>query len=213
MVYEISTRCLTVSSDQVLTAAATTKHQEQQFNLPGMSSLFLSHCKFNLLLQQIVQLAWKTGWVETYIEKEFWDFLRGKMKSTQICRWPGSGSGFKSLPIQGTHASISYTGCRYKPEHWQRSGIATVPGAGLPRDCASIHQSVQTDSGSQPTSYLVGNTGFLARSKSAKARSWPLTPRLVPVLRTDGVIHRTSHPVSSWPGQRQFWPFRCKIIN
>ena len=86
VVYEISTRCLTVSSDQVLTAAATTKHQEQQFNLPGMSSLFLSHCKFNLLLQQIVQLAWKTGWVETYIEKEFWDFLRGKMKSTQICR-------------------------------------------------------------------------------------------------------------------------------
>jgi hypothetical protein len=42
----MSTRCLTVSSDEDLTAAATTtKHQEQQFNLPGMSPLFLSHCK------------------------------------------------------------------------------------------------------------------------------------------------------------------------
>jgi hypothetical protein len=80
----MSTRCLTVNSDQDLTAAATTKHQKQQFNLPGMSPLFLSQYKFNLLLQQILQLAWETGWVGIYIEKAFWDFLRGRMESTQI---------------------------------------------------------------------------------------------------------------------------------
>jgi hypothetical protein len=84
----MSIRCLTVSSDQGLAAAAatTTKHQEQQFNLPGMSPLFLSQYKFNLLLQQILHQARKTGWVGIYIEKAFWDFLRGRMESTQILR-------------------------------------------------------------------------------------------------------------------------------
>jgi len=96
VVYEMSTRCLTVSSDRDLTAAAATKHLEKHFNLPGMSLLFLSQHNFNLLLQKILQLAWKTGWVGICIEKEFWDFL-----SMQISRWPGSGSGFKSLPNPG----------------------------------------------------------------------------------------------------------------
>jgi len=85
----MSIRCLTVSSDQHLaaeTTTTTTKHQEQQFHFPGMSPLFLSQCKFNLLLQQILQLARKTGCVGIYIEKAFWDLLRGRMESTQILR-------------------------------------------------------------------------------------------------------------------------------
>jgi hypothetical protein len=49
------------SSVQDLTAAAATKHQEQRFNLPGMSPLFLSQYEFNLGLQQILQVTWKTG--------------------------------------------------------------------------------------------------------------------------------------------------------
>jgi len=63
VVYEMSTLCLTVSSDQDLTAAATTttKHQEQRFNLPGMNTLFLSQYKFNLMFNKCYRWHGKLG--------------------------------------------------------------------------------------------------------------------------------------------------------